>query len=260
METKDDMHAIIHSPILRDIFICISLLTRLPVQLDERAYEHRSAAGWAFPLVGVVVGTASALIGILCMILGFGPNISAGCVVMASMIITGAMHADGLADCADGFWGGWTIERRLAIMKDSHIGAYGVIALILIIGLQWQIIAALMQAEIAFIALISAAVLSRAPLPLIMVRIPNARGAGLSHQTAMSDQNAAFGALVLGGIIALFMMGFSGLWVIGCAAAIAVAATALARWKIAGHTGDTLGATQMLGETFTLLAALKFLT
>ena len=150
------MQALIHSPIIRDIFICISLLTRLPVQLDERAYEHRSAAGWAFPLVGVVVGTASALIGMLCMILGFGPNISAGCVVMTSLIITGAMHADGLADCADGFWGGWTIERRLAIMKDSHIGAYGVIALILIIGLQWQIIAALMQAEIAFIALISA--------------------------------------------------------------------------------------------------------
>ena len=90
---------------------------------------------------------------------------------MTSLIITGAMHADGLADCADGFWGGWTIERRLAIMKDSHIGAYGVIALILIIGLQWQIIAALMQAEIAFIALISAAVLSRSPLPLIIAHL-----------------------------------------------------------------------------------------
>ena len=50
------MHAFIHSPIIRDIFICISLLTRLPVQLDERAYEHRSAAGWAFPLVGVLLG------------------------------------------------------------------------------------------------------------------------------------------------------------------------------------------------------------
>ena len=74
METKDDMHAFIHSPIIRDIFICISLLTRLPVQLDERAYDHRGAAGWAFPLVGVVVGTASALIGILCLILGFGPT------------------------------------------------------------------------------------------------------------------------------------------------------------------------------------------
>jgi adenosylcobinamide-GDP ribazoletransferase len=260
METKDDMHAIIHSPILRDIFICISLLTRLPVQLDERAYDHRGAAGWAFPLVGVVVGTTSAFIGITCLIMGFGPHISAGFVVMTSLIITGAMHADGLADCADGFWGGWTIERRLDIMKDSHIGAYGVIALILIIGLQWHIIAELMQAETAFIALLSAAVLSRAPLPLIMARIPNARGSGLSHQTAMSNQNAAFGALVLGGIIALFMMGFSGLWVIGCAAGIAVAATALARWKIAGHTGDTLGATQMLGETFTLLATLQFLT
>ena len=192
--------------------------------------------------------------------MGFGPHISAGFVVMTSLIITGAMHADGLADCADGFWGGWTIERRLDVMKDSHIGAYGVIALILIIGLQWHIIAELMQAETAFIALLSAAVLSRAPLPLIMARIPNARGSGLSHQTAMSNQNAAFGALVLGSIIALFMMGFSGLWVIGCAAGIAVAATALARWKIAGHTGDTLGATQMLGETFTLLATLQFLT
>jgi adenosylcobinamide-GDP ribazoletransferase len=74
----------------------------------------------------------------------------------------------------------------------------------------------------------------------------------------MSDQNAAYGALALGGIIALIMMGIAGAWVIGCAAGIAVAATTLARLKIGGHTGDTLGATQMLGETFTLLAALQF--
>jgi cobalamin synthase len=75
----------------------------------------------------------------------------------------------------------------------------------------------------------------------------------------MSDQNAAYGALVLAAIFALIMMGIPGAWVIGCAAGLAVAATALARWKIGGHTGDTLGATQMLGETFTLLAALQFL-
>jgi len=109
------MHAFIHSPIIRDIFICISLLTRLPVQLDERAYDHRGAAGWAFPLVGVVVGTASALIGILCLILGFGPNISAGFVVMTSLIITGAMHADGLADCRidPNYWPAMADCRRI---------------------------------------------------------------------------------------------------------------------------------------------------
>lgn len=253
------MNAILHSPILRDFFICISLLTRLPVKLDESAYEHRGGAAWAFPLVGVVVGTTSALIGILCLILGFGPSISAGFVVMTSLLITGAMHADGLADCADGFWGAWTKERRLEIMKDSHIGAYGVIALVLVIGLQWHIISALMQAEVAFIALISAAVLSRGPLPIIMARIPNARGSGLSHQTAMSDQNSAFGALVLSFIIALMMLGLSGFWVIGCAAGATIAATALARWKVDGHTGDTLGATQITCETLTLLAALQFL-
>ena len=67
------------------------------------------------------------------------------------------------------------------------------------------------------------------------------------------------GALVLAGMIAMVMMGIPGAWVIGCAAGITVAATALARWKIGGHTGDTLGATQMLVETFTLLAALQFL-
>ena len=75
----------------------------------------------------------------------------------------------------------------------------------------------------------------------------------------MSDRNAALGALALAGIIALIMMGIAGVWVIGCTVGIAIAATALSKWKINGQTGDTLGATQILCETVALLAALQFM-
>ncbi len=57
-------------------------------------------------------------------------------------MMTGAMHEDGLADTVDGFWGGWTVQRRLEIMKDSHIGSYGVIALVLSLGLRWMALSA----------------------------------------------------------------------------------------------------------------------
>ncbi len=73
--------------------------------------------------------------------LGLGSGIVAAMVLAAQAMITGAMHEDGLADTADGLWGGWDKARRLEIMKDSHIGTYGVMALILTVLVRWSALA-----------------------------------------------------------------------------------------------------------------------
>ncbi len=107
--------------------------------MDTVAATARGAlAAWAYPLVGVVVGGLGAVTGALALWLGLPAPLAAGLVLLAMIAVTGALHEDGLADTADGFWGGWDRARRLEIMKDSQIGSYGVIALILSLGLRWS--------------------------------------------------------------------------------------------------------------------------
>ena len=121
-------------PALADIPAALRLLTRLP--LPGAGGPPRPSAAWAWPLAGLIVGTLAAGIGIAALPLGAG--IAAACAMGAQAMLTGAMHEDGLADCADGFWGGWTRERRLAIMKDSAIGTYGTMALLITGLIRWS--------------------------------------------------------------------------------------------------------------------------
>jgi len=123
---KDDI-ALMH---WRDVPAALGLLTRLPVPVDtDHATARAAKAAWAYPLVGLVLALLLAVIGWLAS--GLMPEIRAAILLAAGVIITGALHEDGLADAVDGLWGGWDKARRLEIMKDSHIGAYGVIGLVL---------------------------------------------------------------------------------------------------------------------------------
>ena len=99
------------------------------------------------------------------------------------VILTGAMHEDGLADSADGLFGGWTVERRLEIMKDSRIGTYGMLALLLSGLARWAALTALIAAGPIWPVLIAAGALSRAPMAVMMALMPNARQGGLSAST-----------------------------------------------------------------------------
>jgi adenosylcobinamide-GDP ribazoletransferase len=113
-----------------DISAGFALLTRLPLRASDAALERGARAAWGWPLIGAVLGAlAGAGAGDAMLALPAGPGVAAGVMLGAQAMLTGAMHEDGLADTADGFWGGWDPARRLAIMKDSHIGSYGVMAL-----------------------------------------------------------------------------------------------------------------------------------
>ena len=114
-----------------EIRLAFSLLTRLPVGQIEGQVPPLAASGWAWPLVGAVVGAIMALAGGVGLWLGLPPVMVAILSLAAGAWVTGAMHEDGLADVADGFGGGRDRARKLEIMRDSRVGSYGVLALIL---------------------------------------------------------------------------------------------------------------------------------
>ncbi|MFT4960036.1 MAG: adenosylcobinamide-GDP ribazoletransferase, partial [Paracoccaceae bacterium] len=150
-----------------DIAVALVLLTRLPLPaLPDHAFRRQAYASWAFPLVGALVAMIAGGIGWGAFRLGLPLAAAAGILLGVQIILTGAMHEDGLADSVDGLWGGFSRERRLEIMKDSAIGTYGVLALILSVGLRWVALTALIPLGIG--AVLAAAILSRAVLPFIM--------------------------------------------------------------------------------------------
>lgn len=248
-------------PRLGDIAVAVSLLTRLPLRLPDAAYARGARAAWAYPLVGVVLGGLATLIGLA--LLPVGSGIAALGVLATTVILSGAMHEDGLADCADGFWGGWEKARRLEIMKDSQIGTYGVIALILSFAARWwaldQIFALDPAARSPILgALVATGVLSRAGMPVLMAWLPNARHTGLSQSVGRPNWVTATMAVLLAVAIGTAVLGQDALIGAAVLSGVVAAAGLIARAKIGGQTGDVLGASQQLGEIALLvtLAAL----
>lgn len=246
------------APLLWDIPVAFALLTRVPLpRLPEAAFAHQARVGWTFGLVGLVVGGVALAVALAALAVGLPAVAAAGLAVVVQIILTGAMHEDGLADTTDGLWGGWSVERRLEIMKDSAIGTYGVLALVCVVGLRWIAIAGLVVTAPG--ALIAAAALSRAVLPGLMHGMPNARGSGLSQDVGRPGRTTAGVALVLGLALCGVSAGAAGLWA-ACAGLVVVGALArLAQVRIGGQTGDILGAAQQLGEVAMLLCLLALL-
>ncbi len=241
---------------LEDLALALSLLTRVPVRVGDTSRNARAA--WAYPIVGLMPAGLAALGGMLAGWLGWGPAISALISLSILVITTGAMHEDGLSDTVDGLWGGWTKERRLEIMKDSRIGAYGVIALVLSLAARWAALTALFEAgaQFAVPALLASALLSRAAMPVLMALLPHARSTGLSHDVGRVPDNAASMAVLIAVVLGIFLLG--GLILIAglCAALITWGLGYLAHKRIGGQTGDILGATQQMVEIAVLLCLL----
>ncbi|UWQ61548.1 adenosylcobinamide-GDP ribazoletransferase [Leisingera caerulea] len=239
-----------------DVALALVLLTRLPLpHLPAATFQRQAKAVWAFPLAGLAVALPAALLAALALAAGLPAAAAAGLALAVQVILTGAMHEDGLADTADGLWGGFDRARRLEIMKDSRIGAYGVIALILGFGLRWSAVAALLQVAGPW-PLVALAMMSRAVMPALMAALPNARTAGLSQTVGRPRALPCLLAAFLAVLLSLPLIGAAAL---GTALAMGVAALglgALARVKIGGQTGDILGASQQVAEIAGLLTLL----
>ena len=240
-----------------DPLAALALLTRLPLPGARVATAARrgAAAGWAYPLAGAVIGAGAGLVLAAASALGLGAGPAAGLALAGAILATGALHEDGLADAADGLWGGWTPERRLEIMKDSRIGSYGVLALVLSLLLRWSCLAPLAADSplLAALALVAVGAASRAALLLPFALLPPARPGGLAARTGRPRPATVAAGWILAAVLALAALGPAGLAVLAAAALAGIAATAIARMKIGGQTGDILGATQQLAEIAGLL-------
>ncbi|OYX21353.1 MAG: adenosylcobinamide-GDP ribazoletransferase [Rhodobacterales bacterium 32-66-9] len=228
-----------------DILSGFALLTRLPLP------DHRStgaASAWAWPLVGAALGAAAAALASAALWLGVTPGVTAVLVLAFGAMLTGGLHEDGLSDTADGLFGGWTKARRLEIMKDSRVGSYGVLALVLVVLARWSALTALLVFGGHWAALVATGALSRAPMALIMALLPNARGEGLSHATGQPAPGIALAALGLGLAIAVALTGWTGIAMAAAALGAGAVLSASALRRIGGQTGDILGASQQLAE------------
>ncbi|MFN3721787.1 MAG: adenosylcobinamide-GDP ribazoletransferase [Paracoccaceae bacterium] len=227
--------------ILADLASAFGLLTRLPF---PQTRHHRPQACWAWPLVGLVVGGLAAAVGWITMALGLPVGLAVALMLAVGAMATGALHEDGLADTADGLFGGWTRERRLEIMKDSHIGSYGTLALLLVTLAIWTVLGVLLESG-SYAAIVAAAVLSRTPMALMMALMPQARTGGLSHSVGRPPVGSALFAVA----VALVIVSPLGLMAVAMAGAVGCAALAvalLAQTRIGGQTGDILGASQQM--------------
>jgi adenosylcobinamide-GDP ribazoletransferase len=239
------------SGLWHDVRSAMSLLTRLP--LPQMAAPRGAEAAWAWPIAGLFVGGLAATTGAALLAIGVPVTIAAVGVLATAAVVTGALHEDGLADTVDGFFGGWTRERRLEIMKDSHIGSFGTLALILTVLVRWAALCALLPVSIW--GVIAVATLSRAPMGGLMAALPNARGKGLSQSVGQPDAQTVWVGVALALIISVLCVELAATLIIAASVALVTLGVALvARTRIGGQTGDVLGASQQLAEVVALTA------
>ncbi len=250
----------IRTGIFEQFLLATAVLTRLPVAPADVAAEtvggDVAAASWAFPAVGAGVGMIAAIVMFVASSFGLGQAPSALLALVAAGFVTGALHEDGLADTADGFGGGRDREEKLAIMRDSRQGTYGILALILSIGLRAVALASIAGPIEGGLALIAAHAASRAFLAPAMLALSPAREDGLGAMAGTPGRATTLIAVAIGVFVALGMLGPLRGAVAFALSGAAVAATAvLARRQIGGYTGDVLGAFQQIGEIVMLLVA-----
>jgi adenosylcobinamide-GDP ribazoletransferase len=233
----------------------VAFLTRLP--LGRTAGGDPAAllrAAPFFPLVGAAIGLAvgAAAIGLAEVL----PALLAGLLAVAlELVLTGALHLDGLADSADGL-GGADRERSLAIMRDHALGAYGAAAVALDLLVKGAALGILAEAD-ALAAVIAAVALSRAaPLPLARL-LPYARaGAGTGRLLSVHARTGPVCAgIALAVALALALYRLDALALFAAAAAVTAATGLLARHRLGGVTGDVMGAAIELSATAALLVA-----
>jgi adenosylcobinamide-GDP ribazoletransferase len=241
-------------------------LTRLPVRWPDAAPgepDGMAALARALrcaPLVGVLVGAAGAVVLVAASALNLPPLAAAGLALAAGFAITGGLHEDGLADVADGFGGGQDAARKLAIMRDSYVGSYGVAAIGFSLLLRAAALSALVAVPGGALALVGAHALARAAMLPVMRGLSPARADGLGHGAGRPTRATSATALVFGGVLTLIALGpLAGLAALAVAALATALVARLAARQVRGYTGDVLGAVEQTVETVVLLTGAALL-
>lgn len=235
---------------LEYFFGAVRFFTRLPVPAwVGHSSEALNASARYFPAVGLVVGGLSALVYWAALQLWTAP-VAVLLAMAASLFATGAFHEDGLADMVDGFGGGWEKARILEIMKDSRVGSFGAVALVLALSGKWALLVALPEALVPA-ALVAGHAVSRFASTGLIRLLDYVREDAESKAKPLATR-LSWGALAVAALFAALPL----VWLPPLSVAIALGLVVLAtgwlarrfvRW-IGGYTGDCLGATQQVAE------------
>ncbi len=240
---------------MRTFLLAIQLLTRIPVKIRGELFQEETVRSvTVFPLVGLLVGAAMSLVYYLASLVLPG-SLPAWLAVLAALLLTGGLHLDGLMDTADGVFGTHTREKALAIMRDSRVGAMGVMACVAVLGIKTAALASLNGHQL-YPVIILTPVTARTAMVMAM-RYPYGRqgeGVGFPYAGKVGKEHimiSVFLALALSALI----MGVEG---VVLAAGTWLVAAVMAWWlaeRLGGMTGDTYGFLNEIAEvTFLLLA------
>lgn len=248
---------------VHDMARSVGFLSRLP--LPDRFFTsddgrmERTPAGFA--LAGIVIAVIPALV-LYVTAERHTALLSAALAIGVLVALTGALHEDGLADTADGLGGGRDRERALAIMKDSRIGTYGALALMLSLLVRVSALSALLvEAGPAAAAamLLGSAALSRAAMVWHWSALPPARPDGVAARVGQPDRTA-LGVALGSGLALFFLLVLPHVSFLGAASAILAVLAAIVifnvrmKARLGGHTGDTIGAMQQISDMVILSA------
>ena len=233
------------------LLAALQFLTRVPIRLRREPSLTRTVA-W-FPLAGALIGAAVGGVAAGMWQLTT-PLVAATFAVAVGLLITGAFHEDGLGDIADAFGGGWTVERRLEILKDSRHGTYGVAAICTSIVLRMVALGAVAGPAAMFASAVAAHTMGRVAAVGLAgsMRLATDTGLGADYGRSTTRLRAVVGC-TSGLAVTVLAVGW---WAAPLLAATVVAAGAvglLARRKIGGISGDVLGAAEQVAECLCLV-------
>lgn len=240
----------------------VGFLSRYPVP-EEFFYNDDGkmddTSGY-FVIAGALIAFPMASVAAILAALDVNALLIAALLVASLTFVTGGLHEDGLSDCADGFWGSSKRDKILIIMKDSRLGTYGTLALLLSILIKVVALSHILEhlnAFSAFLAIIIASASSRGIMVWHWSELPSAKSDGVAVSVGEpSDKALQFTMISLAvlGILSILSAGFlAAALAIILAAGISYYFTKLTDKKIDGHTGDTIGATQQLSEIAILI-------
>ena len=236
---------------INSIIAAFQFLTISPTLIKRMftSQEMGSAVGW-FPLVGIVLGVSLFGVNYTAQLI-FPASVSAALTLFAWVIFTRAFHLDGFMDTCDGLFGGWTPERRLEIMKDSRMGAFGIAGGTLVLLTEY---AALQSVSNLFPALMLSTALGRWASPLVIYAFPYARedGLGIEMKRNVSIREVILATLIAG-ITAWFVAGWMGFALMLGAALVGFLVALYALRLISGLTGDIYGTVTTLVEMLILV-------
>lgn len=244
----------------RYLIAALGYFTRVPIP-STLGFDPRDLAGAAryFPLIGAFVGAAGAIVYVIALHV-FPPAVAVLLSMAATLLLTGALHEDGLADCCDGLGGGATREDALRIMRDPRLGAFGAIGLVMGLALKWQTLSALPAATAAW-TMVGAHAASRALAASYLSTHDYAREEGKAKSVAhrMPPRSLAV-ALALGLPWMLVPDWRAGLLGLVVAFALRFLLGRYFARRLGGYTGDCLGFAQQVFEIALYLSALAWIS